>query len=61
MLLSPASGRLERRVDSPAPDVWSVREGKVVYLTSYGNPADALEAAGLSEYAPLLRPLALAR
>ena len=29
--------------------VWTFREGKVVRLKSYANPADALEAAGLSE------------
>ena len=29
--------------------VWSLRDGKVVYCKSFANPADALEAAGLSE------------
>jgi ketosteroid isomerase-like protein len=28
--------------------LWTFREGRVVRLMSYGNPADALEAAGLS-------------
>jgi ketosteroid isomerase-like protein len=28
--------------------LWRFREGKVVYLKSYGNPAEALEAARLS-------------
>ena len=29
--------------------IWTFRDGKVVHLISYMNPADALEAAGLSE------------
>ena len=29
--------------------VWRFREGKVVYCKSYGDPAQALEAAGLRE------------
>jgi ketosteroid isomerase-like protein len=29
--------------------VWRFQGGKVVHLKSYGNPADALEAVGLSE------------
>jgi ketosteroid isomerase-like protein len=29
--------------------VWRFREGRVVYLKSYGDPAEALEAAGLPE------------
>jgi ketosteroid isomerase-like protein len=31
--------------------VWRFRGGKVVYCKSYVDPAEALEAAGLSEYA----------
>ena len=29
--------------------VWTFRDGKVIHLKSYWEPADALEAAGLSE------------
>jgi ketosteroid isomerase-like protein len=29
--------------------VWTLRDGKVTNITSYTDPADALEAAGLSE------------
>ena len=29
--------------------LWRFRDGKIVYLKSYGNPAEALEAAGLRE------------
>jgi ketosteroid isomerase-like protein len=29
--------------------VWTIRDGKVVSVTSYGDPAEALEAVGLRE------------
>ena len=29
--------------------VWTIREGKVLSIVSYADPAEALEAAGLSE------------
>ena len=31
------------------PTLWRFRQGKVIYCKSYLDPADALEAAGLSE------------
>ena len=29
--------------------IWTFREGRVIFCKSFGDPADALEAAGLSE------------
>ena len=33
----------------PLAYFWTFREGKVIHLRSYLNPAEALEAAGLEE------------
>ena len=35
--------------EGPLAYVWTFRDGKVIHLRSYLDPAEALEAAGLSE------------
>jgi ketosteroid isomerase-like protein len=36
-------------LEGPLAYVWTFRDGKVIHLKSFSNPAEALEAAGLSE------------
>jgi ketosteroid isomerase-like protein len=36
-------------LEGPLAYLWTFRDGKVIHLKSYGDPAEALEAAGLSD------------
>jgi ketosteroid isomerase-like protein len=36
-------------VESPVAYVWTFRKRKVIHIHAYSDPAEALEAAGLSE------------
>ncbi len=36
-------------LEGPLAYLWTFRDAKVIHLKSYANPAEALEAAGLSE------------